>query len=277
MNQASIRTDEAPRRATQHAVAIFATSPAPDFTAVAKLAARLTRTHSASIHLVDEARLWFNPPVGADIVAAENACNDAVLACALQHPELLIVEDVRADPRFNGQPLVVGTTQFHFYAGAPLQLSDGTVAGLLCVFDLRARKLATADAIALQQLAQQVTVQLELRRDLTKLAHSADSERSGLNASPRGGPADSKAPRTPEAHSLKHRLEPGFLHELAAVKQGLERHQRRAPDIAMTQAWELDLRNDLAALATRLGTAIAECRVIANRHPEFSLLFGESE
>ena len=72
--------------------------------------------------------------------------------------------DTLMDARFAENPLVTGWPHLRFYAGAPLETSDGFRLGTLCVCDYRPRGLLDTQKEALRTLAHQVMVLLELRR-----------------------------------------------------------------------------------------------------------------
>jgi GAF domain-containing protein len=59
--------------------------------------------------------------------------------CVVHSEEMLVVEDASADERFNANLLVTGVPFIRFYAGCPLRLPGGDIAGTLCVVDTRPR------------------------------------------------------------------------------------------------------------------------------------------
>ena len=80
------------------------TPPEPEFDRVAHLAARLFHAPVAVICLIDEHRLWFKAKVGTDLDQVPRAspfCNQTIAS-----PDIKIVLDARADPRFGagGRP-----------------------------------------------------------------------------------------------------------------------------------------------------------------------------
>jgi diguanylate cyclase (GGDEF)-like protein len=76
----------------------------------------------------------------------------------------LVVPDARQDPRFCTNPLVVQDPKICFYAGAPLQSSNGHNLGTLCVIDRLPRHFSGNQVRLLEDLAQLVSRELELRR-----------------------------------------------------------------------------------------------------------------
>jgi signal transduction histidine kinase/ActR/RegA family two-component response regulator len=99
-----------------------------------------------------------------------SVCSQAIL-----QPDLFIVPDTLMDPRFANNPLVTGWPHLRFYAGAPLETSDGFRLGTLCVCDYRPRGLLDTQKEALRTLARQVMVLLELRRSVKLIDESRNT------------------------------------------------------------------------------------------------------
>ncbi|MEN5168701.1 ATP-binding protein [Brevundimonas pondensis] len=95
------------------------------------LARRQSGASIAYVSLLDAERQRFVARSGLDAVGttrAESLCGHAIL----QPDRVLWVEDARADPRFEANPLVLGPPQIRFYASAPL-LVDGRAVGGFCI------------------------------------------------------------------------------------------------------------------------------------------------
>jgi diguanylate cyclase (GGDEF)-like protein len=88
----------------------------------------------------------------------------AFCAHAIAHDETLVVPDARQDPRFCTNPLVTTDPKICFYAGTPLQSRDGHNLGTLCVIDRLPRHFSANQVKLLEELAQLVLRELELRR-----------------------------------------------------------------------------------------------------------------
>lgn len=69
--------------------------------------------------------------------------------------EVMCVFDAAHDPRFAGNPLVLGSPNIRFYVGAPLLSPEGEALGALCAIDTRPRtKLLPEQTRRLRELAQ---------------------------------------------------------------------------------------------------------------------------
>ncbi|EDY37251.1 GAF [Cyanobium sp. PCC 7001] len=132
------------------------------------LAAQLCDVPIALISLVDAERQWFKSRVGVDV--EETSRDVSFCAHAILSDETLVVRDAREDDRFQDNPLVCSEPNIVFYAGVPLRTPEGARIGTLCVIDHRPRELSPTQLQALEALARQVVLQLELKRVSDQLA-----------------------------------------------------------------------------------------------------------
>jgi diguanylate cyclase (GGDEF)-like protein len=119
----------------------------------------------ALISLVDRDRQWFLARHGLEI--QETPRPMAFCAHAIAGDDTLVVPDASQDSRFNTNPLVIADPNIRFYAGTPLQSREGHNLGTLCVIDRQPREFAAKQVTLLEELAQLVLRELELRRELT--------------------------------------------------------------------------------------------------------------
>jgi len=85
-----------------------------------------------------------------------------------------VINDAPSDPRALTNPLVAGEFGLKFYAGMPLHTRDGYNLGTLCILDFKPRELSTDEMANLEDLAQMVVDELELR--LASLKALADAK-----------------------------------------------------------------------------------------------------
>jgi len=135
------------------------------FDRLVTLTASVLDTPIALISLVDRDRQWFLARHGLEI--KETPRQMAFCAHAIVGDETLVVPDASQDSRFNTNPLVIAEPKLRFYAGTPLQSRDGHNLGTLCVIDHQPRQFASKQVTLLEELAQLVLRELELRRELT--------------------------------------------------------------------------------------------------------------
>ena len=159
---APIPVEEQARLAELRDYAILDTPPEQAFDDLTALASSIAGTPIALVSLIDEGRQWFKSRVGFE--ASETPRDVAFCAHAILDSRTFVVEDAASDPRFAGNPEVVGGAGIRFYAGAPLETAAGHRLGTLCVIDRKPRTLSPQEQDALRIVARQVMVQLELRK-----------------------------------------------------------------------------------------------------------------
>ena len=133
-----------------------------DLDGLTKLAAFVCGTPISLISLIDKDRQWFKSDYG--LGAEETARDIAFCHHAIMDTKVFEVEDAMADERFKNNPLVQGSPDIRFYAGAPLTTPDGFNIGTLCVIDKKTSKLSKEQTDALEVIAAEVMSRLESRR-----------------------------------------------------------------------------------------------------------------
>ncbi len=147
--------DETRRLAALHALDLLDTDAEAEFDAMVALAAQLLDCPMALLTLIDRDRQWVKARAGE--VDANVCRGDAICDHTIRDAGPLVVENLRADPRFTTNPLVAAPGGLRFYAGAPIHAvaPDGTrrAIGAVCVLDHRARRFDTAGLASLERLA----------------------------------------------------------------------------------------------------------------------------
>lgn len=142
------------------------------FDRITKLASDLFDVPIALVTIVDHDRIWFKSKAGLDEVH-QIGRDPGLCASAILQDDPYIVEEARNDPRTLANPLVAGQFGLQFYAAAPLRTSDGYRLGTLCLIDKEPRMFSPKQANVLQQLADVVMDEMELRLAARRLTGAA--------------------------------------------------------------------------------------------------------
>ncbi|HSX95300.1 MAG TPA: ATP-binding protein [Hydrogenophaga sp.] len=170
---------EGPRLARLRALGVLDTLPERAYDDIAALAQSLCDTPIALVSLVDAERQWFKARIGLPLSETPrdwSFCSNAIQAPA----EVLVIEDVRHDPRFVDHPLQREQPDLRFYAGAPIVTRDGLALGTVCVMDVQTRRVSTGQVEGLRRLAGLAATLLEqgsqdvetLRRNEVRLSRT---------------------------------------------------------------------------------------------------------
>lgn len=162
-----IPEDEDLRIAAVGRYEILDSPPDGAFDRITKLAARIFKVPIATITIVDSDRIWFKAKYGID--AAEIGRDPGLCASAVLDYEPLVINDAAKDPRTLENPLVRGELGLRFYAGVPLTTADGYNLGTLNIIDVEPRELTEDDLEMLEELAEVVIDELELRLSALRL------------------------------------------------------------------------------------------------------------
>jgi signal transduction histidine kinase len=166
-----IPLNESERLKSLYKYNILDTLPEEDFDAITNIAASICKTPISLVSIIDKDRQWFKSHHGLNSTETPrdiSFCSHSILT----PNELFIVNDATKDERFYDNPLTTNYPNVIFYAGAPLNSSDGHCLGTLCVIDKTARKLNKDQKENLKLLAKQVVNLLELRRKNAELSQA---------------------------------------------------------------------------------------------------------
>jgi len=134
----------------------------PAFERIARTAQRLSKAPFALVTIIGADQVWIAgvaetplPAVGREESFAQHV---------IEGEQVLWVEDLAADGRFDGHRFVQGEGGMRFYAAAPIVLSNGSRVGALSILDRRRRPFDPDLAAALQDLAALVAQEWERHR-----------------------------------------------------------------------------------------------------------------
>ena len=193
------------------------------FDRIAALAARLFRAPIATVTIVDKDRVWLTAAHGLEGVRQlgpePGLCASAVLPKAPY-----VVSDVLLDPRASDNPLVRAAMGVRFYAAAPIVTRDGHRLGTINVLDVEPREVTDAGLAALQDLAEIVMDQLELRLSALRTVRAERQLR-------RLAEAEHRAEIEQFAGTLQRTLLPPALPEVPGLELACHYHTASARDV----------------------------------------------
>lgn len=152
---------EALRIACLRATRILDTPAEAVFDRLVFIAAQVFRAPIALISLLDVEREWIKARVGPLTGALLREA--ALCPAALEMDGPLVIEDLRADERYSGHPLVTQVPYARFYAAAAVLGPRDQRIGCLAVIDHHARTATAAQIASLVQLAHEASVLLTAR------------------------------------------------------------------------------------------------------------------
>jgi two-component sensor histidine kinase len=150
------------------------------FDRVTAIAARRFGVPISIISIVDHDRIWFKSHHGLDGVKQIDR-EPGLCASAILRDGPYILPDATKDVRSLANPLVAGDFGLRFYAGVPLQTSDGFNLGTLCVIDKEPRPISQDQIEDLKDLASLVIDQLEFRLSAIRALAKADKSLEQAN------------------------------------------------------------------------------------------------
>ena len=123
----------------------------PAFERIARTAQRLSKVPFAHVGIIGADQLWI---AGVSETPLPTVAREQSFAkYVIESDAIIWMEDLAADPRFDGNPFVHGEPGMRFYAGAPITLSNGNCVGALSIIDRKPRNFDPDLAAALEDLA----------------------------------------------------------------------------------------------------------------------------
>jgi len=169
--RAPLPSNEASRLEALRHYQILDSDPEHSYDEITRIASFITGAPIAIVSLIDSERQWFKSKIGLSV--NETPRDQAFCAYTIHQTGILEVEDATKDQRFSDNPLVLGSPDIRFYAGASLVDPQGYTLGSLCVIDRHPRKLSAEQRACLTGLASLVMKNMELRKVSAELAAAA--------------------------------------------------------------------------------------------------------
>ncbi len=145
----------------------MATAPAvPELDSIVAEAARALNVPVAFIGFVDKSGEAVKAARGWNVAVIPPAVSFAIRIA--NQSDVVVVPDTFLDVRFSSHPLVTGSPNIRFYAGAPI-FEDGSFVGALSLLDRAPRTLTAEQTSILRLLARQVSRELDVRREKEEL------------------------------------------------------------------------------------------------------------
>ncbi|TGE16439.1 GAF domain-containing protein [Hymenobacter elongatus] len=170
-----VPANDAARLRTLHQYDIVNTTPEPIFDDYTAWAAQLFNTPISLISLVDDEYVWFKSVTGAEGITSlprvESMCSAAIL-----QDEAVVTSDYKPESCTLIKPDVAQAIGLKFYAGAALQMPDGSRVGMLAVIGREFRTISERETAVLARLAALVSQTIELRARYLKGQHQEEWE-----------------------------------------------------------------------------------------------------
>jgi two-component sensor histidine kinase len=223
----SEQEQEGERLAALHSYRVLDTPREPAFDEIAAVAALLCKAPVSAINFVDEVRQWTKAAVGVETLTMP--ADLSICMHTIRQKDVLIITDIATDSRLGALLTAVAQPQPRFYAGIPMETSEGHAIGTLCVLDVKPRELTADQNAVLRMLARHAMTELELRNAL-QAERDARLEAERLLAEKETLLARNDVLMREIDHRVKNSL------QVVASMLGLQ--ARRMPDSAAAQALE---------------------------------------
>jgi len=154
MQPAPIPANETERLADLASLELLDTEPEARFDDLTRLAAKVLSAAVAKVNLVDRDRQWAKS-ITLETGRKESERTYGTCAHAIESGPVMVVPDLRADPRFHGRPDVMAEPDgWRAYASVVLHGPRGLPVGTFCVMDRKPREFSDKEICILRQLAE---------------------------------------------------------------------------------------------------------------------------
>ncbi|WP_078543410.1 SpoIIE family protein phosphatase [Litchfieldia alkalitelluris] len=159
----SSKSDEINRLTELYELNILDTKKEEQFDRITKLVSDVFSVPTVVISLIDEKRQWMKSVVGVDV--NETPREQSICQHVLVNKNLMVIEDLQRDERFQNNPLVK-EFNISFYAGAPLVTEKGNILGTLCLIDVNKRIFSKVEREQLQSFANLAVDAIESKKSV---------------------------------------------------------------------------------------------------------------
>ena len=196
MPQAGLETSKIDRRrenlrlAALASTGILDTEPESYFDAITRLCAEYFRADTVLLGFADETRVWIKSFWGESI--RELPRQHSVFERVRSEGGPVIVPDIGKDAHFESPVLNLRRLEVRSFASVPVRSSDGYILGALSIFNSQPRRRMALDELSmLENLAEMVASQLELRKMKRSFQGCARPQREVFPVIPRVWPRPS--------------------------------------------------------------------------------------
>ena len=146
----------------------------PALQSLARLAARVTGSSSAAIHILDDDTQHRIAAHGQDLVPTPREHSFCRLVVEGKAP--VVTAKATGDKRFAYSPFAHGPDAVRYYAGVPLRARAGEVIGTICIWGQEEIELPADTEEVLDEIAEQAMLHLELTTLIAELGTAASED-----------------------------------------------------------------------------------------------------
>ncbi|MEM1297718.1 MAG: GAF domain-containing protein [Pseudomonadota bacterium] len=152
-----------------NAYGVLDTPPEQIYDDVTTMAAEITGCPVAYISIFDATRSWLKSSYGLPPNRPPRPREQSMCAPTICQLDMMVIEDLRQNPRYANLPAVVNPPHARFYCGVPLINRDAYALGTLCVWSPEQVEWGEVQRDAMLRLARLTMDALERRRDMLML------------------------------------------------------------------------------------------------------------